>query len=64
MYRGVLISGDWDWNREVPLYTEVSSFQGIGIGIEVLLYTEVSSFQGIGIGIEQFYGVIMCNNSV
>ena len=50
--RGVLISGGW--NRGVPLYTEVSSFQGVGIeefhciqrcphfrvGI---LYTEVSS---------------------
>ena len=29
MYRGVLISECW--NREVPLYTEVSSFQGVGI---------------------------------
>ena len=29
IYRGVLISGGW--NREVPLYTEVSSFQGVGI---------------------------------
>ena len=29
MYRGVLISGCWD--RETPLYTEVSSFQGVGI---------------------------------
>ena len=27
--RGVFISGSW--NREVPLYTEVSSFQGVGI---------------------------------
>ena len=27
--RGVLISGGW--NRGVPMYTEVSSFQGIGI---------------------------------
>ena len=27
--KGVLISGCW--NREVPLYTEVSSFQGVGI---------------------------------
>ena len=27
--RKVLISGCW--NREVPLYTEVSSFQGVGI---------------------------------
>ena len=30
---------------EVPLYTEVSSFQGVGIA----LYTEVSSFQGVEI---------------
>ena len=29
VYRGVLISGCW--NRGVPLYTEVSSFQGVGI---------------------------------
>ena len=29
MYRGVLISGCW--NRGVPLCTEVSSFQGVGI---------------------------------
>ena len=29
MYRGVLISGCW--NKEVPLCTEVSSFQGVGI---------------------------------
>ena len=29
VYRGVLISGSW--NRGVPLYTEVSSFQGAGI---------------------------------
>ena len=28
VYRGVLIPGSW--NREVPLYTEVSSFQGVG----------------------------------
>ena len=28
-HRGVLISGCW--NREVPLYTEVSSVQGVGI---------------------------------
>ena len=34
----------WDWNRGIPLYTEVSSFQGVGI-----VYTEVSSFQGVGI---------------
>ena len=30
VYRGVLILWGW-WNREVPLYTEVSSFQGVGI---------------------------------
>ena len=29
VYRDVLISGGW--NREVPLYTEMSSFQGVGI---------------------------------
>ena len=29
VYRGVLVSGCW--NRGVPLYTEVSSFQGVGI---------------------------------
>ena len=29
MYRGVLISGCW--NRGVSLYTEVSSFQEVGI---------------------------------
>ena len=29
VYRVVLISGGW--NRGVPLYTEVSSFQGVGI---------------------------------
>ena len=29
VYRGVLISGCW--NRGVPLYTEVSLFQGVGI---------------------------------
>ena len=29
IYRGVLISGNW--NREVPLYTEVSSFRGLHI---------------------------------
>ena len=35
----------------VPLYTEMSSFQGVGIGLP--LYTGVSSFQGVGI--EEFY---------
>ena len=36
MYRGVLISGGW--NRGVPLYTEVSSFQGVEIeGFQVSL---------------------------
>ena len=29
VYRGVLISGGW--NRKIPLYTEVFSFQGVGI---------------------------------
>ena len=38
IYRGVLISGlekmyteAGDWNRGVPLYTEESSIQGVGI---------------------------------
>ncbi len=56
MYRGVLISGGW--NRGVPLYTEVSSFQGVGIeGFHCIqrcphfrggvpLYTGVPSLQG------------------
>ena len=69
VYRGVLISGCW--NRGVPLYTEVSSFQGVGIESAVYrgiisrgwnrgvpLYTEVSSFQGVGI--EEFHcGVLI-----
>ena len=37
VYRGVLISGGW--NREVPLYTEVSSFQGVGIS-QYVLYSD------------------------
>ena len=44
------------WNRGVPLHTEVSSFQGVGI--EVPLYTEVSSFQGVGI--EEFQCIQRC----
>ena len=55
MYRGVLISGCW--NRGVPLYTEVSTFQGVGIE-GVPLYTEVSSFQGVGI--EEFHCIQRC----
>ena len=41
-----LISGDW--NRGVPLYTEVSSVQWVRIE-EFLLYTEVSSVQWVRI---------------
>ena len=41
VYRGVLISGGW--NRGVPLYTEVFSFQEVGNE-----YTEVSPFLGVG----------------
>ena len=53
MYRGVLISGDWDWNREVPLYTEASSFQGIGIGIERFHCVQRRPhFRGWGLGLE------------
>ena len=50
-YRGVLISGDW--NRGLPLYTEVFSFQGVGIeGFQVF------SFQGVGI--EEFHCLQRC----
>ena len=45
VYRGVIISSCW--NRGVPLYKEVSSFQGVGI--EGFHCIEVSSFQGVGI---------------
>ena len=31
LYRGVLISVCW--NRGVPLYAEVSSFQGVGLAV-------------------------------
>ena len=47
------ISGGW--NREVPLYTEVSSLQGVGM---VSLCTEVSSFQEVGI--EGFHRIQRC----
>ncbi len=30
-FEGVGIGGIRGWNRGVPLYTEVSSFQGVGI---------------------------------
>ena len=61
------------WNKGVPLYTEVSSFQGVRIegspvyrGVltsggwnrEVPLYTEVFSFQGVGI--EEFHCIQKC----
>ena len=62
------------WNRGVPLYTEVSSFQGVGIvefhcinrGVlisgswnrGVPLYTEVSSFQ-VG-GTEEVHCIQRC----
>ena len=66
---GFMVVGGW--NRGVPLYTEVSSFQGVGIeeftevssfqgvGIEgAPLYTEVSSFQEVGI--EEFHCIQRC----
>ena len=52
------------------MYTEVSSFQGVGIDVHrgvlisghwnrgVPLYTEVSSFQGVGI--EEFHCIQRC----
>ena len=74
-HRGVLISGCW--NKGVPLFKEVSSFQEVGVkefnctevssfhgvGIEgVPLYTEVSSFQGVGI--EEFHCIQRCPHLV
>ena len=68
----VLTSGCW--NRGVPLYTEVSSLQGVGIeGFHCIqrcphfrnrgvpLYTEVSSLQGVGI--EGFHCIQRCPHS-
>ena len=56
-YRGVFISGCW--NKEVLLYAEVSSFQGVGIK-RFPLYTELSSFQGVGIrGSTVYRGVLI-----
>ena len=49
-YRDVFISGGW--NRGVPLYTEVSLFQGVGI-----VYTEVFSFQD-----EEFHCIQRCSH--
>ena len=58
------------WNRGIPLYTEVSSFQVIEITVYrgvlisggwnrgISLYTEVSSFQGVGI--EEFHCIQRC----
>ena len=54
IYRGVLISGSR--NRGVPLYTEVSSFQGVGI--EEFHCIQRSSFQGVGI--EGFHCIQRC----
>ena len=45
------------WNRGGSLYTEVFSFQGVGIE-GVPLYTEVSSF--LGVGIEEFHCIQRC----
>ena len=71
LYRGVLTPGCW--NRGVPLYTEVSSLQGVGIEVyrgvltpgcwnrEVPLYIEVSSLQGVGI--EGFHCIQRCPHS-
>ena len=46
------------WNRGAPLYTEVSSFQGV-VRIEEFhcTYTVVSLFQGVGI--ERIRGVLV-----
>ena len=51
-YIEVLISGGY--NERVPLYTEVSSLQEVGIeGVPLYTELEVSSFQGVGI--EEFH---------
>ena len=42
------------WNRGVPLYTELSSFQGVGI--------EVSSFQGLGVPLDRDVLISECWN--
>ena len=58
-YRGVFISRGWD--RVVPLYTEVSSFQGVGIeGFHCIQRCQ-------GVGIKDFHCIHhfrICNISV
>ena len=46
------------WNRGVPLYTEVSSLQGVGMEKFHCIRTEVSSLQGVGI--EGFHCIQRC----
>ena len=55
VHRSVLNSGCL--NRGVPLYTGVSSFQGVG-NRRNPLYTMVSSFQGVGI--EEYHCIQWC----
>ena len=52
VYRGILISGSW--NRGVPLYTEVYSFQWVGRE----RFHCIQSFQGVGI--EEFHCIQRC----
>ena len=47
VYRGVLISESRNRDGGVPLYTETSSFQGVGMEEFHCIQTEVSSFQGL-----------------
>ena len=66
VYRGVLISGGWNGGtllytevfRGFPLYTEVSSFQGVGIEEFHCMQRCLSSFQGVGI--EEFHYILRC----
>ena len=69
VYKVVLISGDW--NREVPLYTEMSSFQGGSSTVHrgafisrcwnrgVPLYAEVSLILG-GLGAALYWQPLIC----
>ena len=44
VYRGVLISGDWNWDRGIPLYIRDNCGSWNG---EFALYIEVSSTEGV-----------------
>ena len=59
VYRGVLISGCW--YRGVPLYTEVSSFQWVGIAAHFIQRRHINSVPPLGqirleLGVTSFQG--------